>query len=85
MPPDIRLENIEIERHVHEWLNELNERQRSVIERRYGLNGLEIHTLEQLAQSLELTRERVRQIQIEALASLRKILRRSGISRETLL
>jgi RNA polymerase nonessential primary-like sigma factor len=85
LPPDIRLENIEIEHHVHEWLNELNERQRSVIERRYGLNGLEIHTLEQLAQSLDLTRERVRQIQIEALASLRKILRRSGISRDTLL
>jgi RNA polymerase nonessential primary-like sigma factor len=85
LPPDIRLENIEIEHHVHEWLNQLGERQRSVIERRYGLNGLEIHTLEQLAQSLDLTRERVRQIQIEALASLRKILRRSGISRETLL
>jgi RNA polymerase nonessential primary-like sigma factor len=85
VPPDIRLENIEIEHHVHEWLNQLNERQRSVIEHRYGLNGLEIHTLEQLAQSLDLTRERVRQIQIEALASLRKILRRSGLSRETLL
>jgi RNA polymerase nonessential primary-like sigma factor len=83
--PDIRLENIEIEHHVHEWLDQLHERQRSVIERRYGLNGLEIHTLEQLAQSLDLTRERVRQIQIEALASLRKILRRSGLSRETLL
>ena len=84
-PPDIRLENIEIEHHVHEWLNQLDERQRGVIERRYGLNGLEIHTLEQLAQSLNLTRERVRQIQIEALASLRKILRRSGVSRETVL
>ncbi|HKB83587.1 MAG TPA: RNA polymerase sigma factor RpoS [Burkholderiales bacterium] len=84
-PPDIRLENIEIDHHVHEWLDQLSERQRSVIERRYGLNGLEIHTLEQLAQSLELTRERVRQIQIEALANLRKILRRSGVSRETLL
>jgi RNA polymerase nonessential primary-like sigma factor len=83
--PDIRLENIEIEHYVHEWLDQLNERQRSVIECRYGLNGLEIHTLEQLAQSLDLTRERVRQIQIEALASLRKILRRSGISRDTVL
>jgi RNA polymerase nonessential primary-like sigma factor len=70
---------------VHEWLNQLNERQRSVIERRYGLNGLEIHTLEQLAQTLDLTRERIRQIQIEALASLRQILRRSGLSREALL
>ena len=85
LPPDVGLENIEIGHHVHAWLNQLNERQRSVIERRYGLNGLEIHTLEQLAQSLDLTRERVRQIQIEALASLRKILRRSGLSRETLL
>jgi RNA polymerase nonessential primary-like sigma factor len=83
--PDIKLENAEIETYVREWLNQLNERQRSVIERRYGLNGSEIHTLEQLAQSLDLTRERVRQIQIEALASLRKILRRTGMSRETLL
>jgi len=83
--PDIRLENAEIETYVREWLGQLNERQRSVIERRYGLNGSEIHTLEQLAQSLDLTRERVRQIQIEALASLRKILRRSGMSRDTLL
>jgi RNA polymerase nonessential primary-like sigma factor len=83
--PDIRLENAEIETYVREWLDQLNERQRSVIERRYGFNGSEIHTLEQLAQSLNLTRERVRQIQIEALASLRKILRRSGMSRETLL
>ncbi len=83
--PDIRLENAEVETHVREWLNQLNERQRGVIERRYGLNGSEINTLEQLAQSLNLTRERVRQIQIEALASLRKILRRTGLSRETLL
>lgn len=85
LPPDIRLENAEIETRVHEWLDQLGERQRSVIERRYGLNGTEIHTLEQLAQSLGLTRERVRQIQIEALACLRKILRRSGVSRDTLL
>jgi RNA polymerase nonessential primary-like sigma factor len=85
LPPDIRLENAEIERHVHDWLDELGERQRCVIERRYGLNGSEIHTLEQLAQGLNLTRERVRQIQIEAFASLRKILRRNGLSRETLL
>jgi RNA polymerase nonessential primary-like sigma factor len=85
LPPDIRLENAEIETRVHEWLDQLGERQRNVIERRYGLNGAEIHTLEQLAQSLDLTRERVRQIQIEALVCLRKILRRNGMSRDTLL
>lgn len=83
--PDVYLENAEIERRVHDWLEQLGERHRSVIESRYGLNGSEIHTLEQLAQNLDITRERVRQIQIEALASLRKILRRSGLTRETLL
>jgi RNA polymerase nonessential primary-like sigma factor len=79
LPPDVRLENAEIEGKVNEWLGRLNERQRNVVERRYGLNGCEIHTLEQLAQGLGLTRERVRQIQIEALASLRRILRRDGL------
>jgi RNA polymerase nonessential primary-like sigma factor len=85
VPPDVQLENSEIELRVHDWLKQLGERQRSVVECRYGLNGSEIHTLEQLAQTLGLTRERVRQIQIEALASLRKILRRDGLSRDTLL
>jgi RNA polymerase nonessential primary-like sigma factor len=85
LPPDLRLEAAEMEAKVREWLAQLNERQRGVVERRYGLNGSEIATLEQLAQSLGLTRERVRQIQIEALDSLRRILRRNGLSRETLL
>ena len=83
--PDTRLESKEIALHVREWLSQLSERHRSVIERRYGLNGSEIQTLEQLARNLCLTRERVRQIQIEALSSLRKILRRAGMSRDTLL
>jgi RNA polymerase nonessential primary-like sigma factor len=55
-----------------------------VIERRYGLNGSDICTLEQLALDLDLTRERVRQIQLEALSSLRRILRRNGINRDAL-
>jgi RNA polymerase nonessential primary-like sigma factor len=83
--PDSLLENEEIAEYVRTWLGQLPERHRSVIERRYGLNGSEVLTLEQLAQSLNLTRERVRQIQIEALTSLRKILKRSGMSRDTLL
>lgn len=83
--PDALLENEEIVEFVRTWLGQLSERHRSVIERRYGLNGSEVLTLEQLAQHLNLTRERVRQIQIEALTSLRKILKRSGMSRDTLL
>jgi RNA polymerase nonessential primary-like sigma factor len=85
LTPDARLEASEIEAQVQQWLKQLSERQRSVIERRYGLNSTEISTLEQLAQDLGLTRERVRQIQLEALSSLRRILRRNGINRDVLL
>jgi RNA polymerase nonessential primary-like sigma factor len=83
--PDARLENEEIAHHVREWLSQLSERHRNVVERRYGLNGSDIQTLEQLARNLRLTRERVRQIQLEALTSLRRILRKAGMSRDTLL
>jgi RNA polymerase nonessential primary-like sigma factor len=63
----------------------LNERQRSVLERRYGLNGADIATLEELAAEMGLTRERVRQIQGEALDSLRRIVRRGGVAKDSLL
>ena len=84
-PPDLRLANAEIEDLVHEWLTQLNAKQRTVIERRFGLSGAEVVTLEHLAESLGVTRERVRQIQLEALAQLRKILRRRGLSKDQLL
>lgn len=80
--PEALLQNAEIERYVREWLKQLSDKQRMVVERRYGLNGYEICTLEDLAASLSLTRERVRQIQIEALEQLRRILRRYGVSRD---
>ncbi len=84
LTPEARLELSEIEKRVVEWLGQVSDRHRCVIERRYGLNGSDICTLEQLAQDLNLTRERVRQIQLEALSSLRRILRRSGINRDVL-
>ncbi|TCW29612.1 RNA polymerase sigma factor RpoS [Gulbenkiania mobilis] len=83
--PEIQLHNAQLEQFVQEWLAQLSEKQRLVIERRYGLNGHEISTLEELAAALGLTRERVRQIQIEGLEQLRRILRRRGISRDFLL
>lgn len=82
--PDQRLEYAETEWQVREWLAQLNDKQRRVIECRYGVNGAEILTLEQLAEDLNLTRERVRQIQIEALHSLRRIIKRQGVSRDAL-
>jgi RNA polymerase nonessential primary-like sigma factor len=83
--PELILHNSEIEGWVRQWLDELSERQRCVIERRYGLNGSDVATLEKLSRDLGVTRERVRQIQSEALDKLRARLRRRGISREALL
>jgi RNA polymerase nonessential primary-like sigma factor len=70
---------------VNEWLGQLNAKQRTVIECRFGLNGREVSTLESLADRLGVTRERVRQIQLEALAQLRAALRQRGYSKDVLL
>ena len=82
--PDDLLQLEEIERHVHEWLTQLNDKQRWVIERRFGLNNCEACTLEDLALELQVTRERVRQIQMESLRVLRQMLRRRGVSKDEL-
>jgi RNA polymerase nonessential primary-like sigma factor len=83
--PELMLHNSEIEDWIRQWLVELSDRQRQVIERRYGLNGREVATLEELARELSVTRERVRQIQSEALEKLRARLRVHGLSRDALL
>lgn len=84
LPEDL-LQLAEVEYFVQDWLSQLNDKQKWVIERRYGLNEQDIHTLEELAEKLDLTRERVRQIQMEALQCLRRILRRAGVSKDVLL
>jgi RNA polymerase nonessential primary-like sigma factor len=83
--PDSQLQSSEIESLVREWLAQLSERQRTVIECRFGLNGRELQTLQQFAGELGVTRERVRQIQLEALSRLRGILRLRGVQKEALL
>jgi RNA polymerase nonessential primary-like sigma factor len=66
------------------WLEDLSPKQRVVIERRYGLNSQEPATLDDLARELGLTRERVRQIQQEALARLNQALSARGVRRDVL-
>lgn len=66
------------------WLDELTDKQREVVLRRFGLGGHEVSTLEAVGREIGLTRERVRQIQVEALQRLRGILERQGLSVETL-
>lgn len=83
--PEWCLQTAELEGLLETWLGQLTERQRNIIERRYGLNGHEIATLDVIATELSLTRERVRQIQMEGLERLRKIIQRRGVSRDALL
>ena len=74
----------EVEKLVHSWLDQLSEPQRFVIERRFGLNGHDIATLEDLAKELGRTRERVRQIQQEALVKLKRTLKGRGVAKDAL-
>jgi RNA polymerase nonessential primary-like sigma factor len=70
--------------HLDAWLAKLNDKQREVVERRFGLHGYENSTLEQVANELGVTRERVRQIQMDALKRLRGILEQEGFSIDTI-
>jgi RNA polymerase nonessential primary-like sigma factor len=83
--PEVSVGSRELEALVAEWLQRLTDKQRLVIERRYGLRGSEPATLEELADELGLTRERVRQIQQEALQRLRRALGASGVGRDAVL
>lgn len=78
------LQDDDMQRHIDAWLGQLNEKQRAVVERRFGLDGREIATLEEVGNEIGVTRERVRQIQIEALRRLRHILEREGFSVDAL-
>src|SRR5437763_471711 len=62
LSPELLLHESALERTVAEWLGELSERQRRVVERRYGLNNCNLATLDELAREIGVTRERVRQI-----------------------
>ncbi len=70
---------------LDEWLGRLSDKQRAVIERRFGLHGRRRLTLEQIGCELGVTRERVRQIQLEALRNLRGMMEDQGLSFDTLL
>lgn len=81
-PMSLTLSN-EVERLLENGLDELNEREREVLAGRYGLRDREPETLEVLAERLGLTRERIRQIQQEALLKLKRRMLRHGINRDS--
>lgn len=83
--PDQLLFKEEVQEYLDEWLSELDDKQREVMVRRFGLHGYEKATLEVVGVELGVTRERVRQIQIETLKRLRRLLESKGFSLESLL
>ena len=70
---------------VDRWVCELGDKQRAVVERRFGLHGYRRSTLEQIGEEIGVTRERVRQIQIDALKNLRLMMESHGISGDVIL
>ena len=65
---------------LNDWLEELPEKQREVVVRRFGLLNHQQETLDQVGREVGLTRERVRQIQIDALRRLNDMLKKNGLS-----
>lgn len=78
--PSETLQDDNMRASIDGWLDELSEKQREVVARRFGLRGYETSTLEEVGREIGLTRERVRQIQVEALRRLRDIMEKQGLS-----
>lgn len=82
--PTTRLQDESVHASMNDWLGELEGKQREVVVRRFGLHGYERCTLEEVGRELGVTRERVRQIQMDALKRLRRAMECSGYSAESL-
>ncbi|MDO9419667.1 MAG: RNA polymerase sigma factor RpoS [Herminiimonas sp.] len=83
--PDAQAEHHEMTILVRDWLDKLPDKQRLVITRRFGLDNDDPATLEELAVEMHVTRERVRQIQQEALIKLKRSLAKNGVGKDSLL
>lgn len=81
--PEDELQDSNIKQNIVSWLQELNVKQREVLARRFGLMGYEPSTLEDVGAEIGLTRERVRQIQVEGLRRLKDMLSSQGLDLES--
>ncbi|HHO67703.1 MAG TPA: RNA polymerase sigma factor RpoS [Gammaproteobacteria bacterium] len=82
-PSDV-LQDADVLSNLDIWISRLSDKQREVVERRFGLHGYKISTLEEVGNEIGVTRERVRQIQMDALKRLREILESEGFSSDAL-
>ena len=82
--PSDQLQDQDVLANLEIWVAQLSDKQREVVERRFGLHGYKISTLEEVGNEIGVTRERVRQIQMDALKRLREILESEGFSSDAL-
>jgi RNA polymerase nonessential primary-like sigma factor len=83
--PSVQCQADDVHEVLEHWLDRLSDKQRTVVERRFGLHGYERATLEEVGEEIGVTRERVRQIQMDALSRLRSIMESHGLSQDSLL
>lgn len=80
-----RFAKMDLKENIERWLTRLSPKHREVVIRRYGLQGHDVSTLDQTGLEIGLTRERVRQLQTEALKQLKKLIEKDGENGQTLL
>ena len=83
--PAESLQEESVQSNIEDSLSQLSDKQREVVERRFGLHGYRVSTLEEVGRDIGVTRERVRQIQMDALKKLKRILEQEGFSLDALL
>jgi RNA polymerase nonessential primary-like sigma factor len=82
--PSEIIERENLENSIETWLMKLQDRERDIIARRFGLMGYDADTLENVGLAIGLTRERVRQIQVEGLVKMKKMISSEGLSMESI-
>lgn len=81
LDPSALVQRNDLEMHMMQWLQALTEREREVIVRRFGLQGYDRGTLEEVGEAIGLTRERVRQLQLDGLRKLRALVEAEGLTK----
>ncbi|MEM7079221.1 MAG: sigma-70 family RNA polymerase sigma factor, partial [Pseudomonadota bacterium] len=79
------VQNDQLKGHIDRWLDTLSEKSHEVICRRFGLRGYDVATLEGVGNAIGLTRERVRQIQVDALKTLKTQLLEEGFAQDSVI
>lgn len=80
LSPSLTMEGVRLREEIIKWLDTLRENEKRVIVFRFGLEGEEPKTLEEIGNIFGLTRERVRQIEATAITKLREITKEKAVS-----